>query len=174
VKRWLDFEREVKEDGIGAGRLAGTIATRNDRRTRKGTPMAILTLSDTTGSFECIAFSEQISQYSDVLKVGESVILSVEADDRPDGIGLRLISAQPIGKAAEKLGTRLEIEAESERCLTAIQAQLKAGDGQIIFVVNRERGAKQYEIELPGRFRVSPELAGGIKSLVGVVDVRLS
>ena len=174
VKRWLDFEREVKEDGIGAGRLAGTIATRNDRRTRKGTPMAIVTLSDTTGSFECIAFSEQIAQYSDVLKVGESVILSVEADDRPDGIGLRLISAQPIGKAAEKLGKRLEIEADSERCLSAIQAQLKAGDGQIIFVVSREEGAKQYEIELPGRFRVSPELAGGIKSLVGVVDVRLS
>ena len=102
------------------------------------------------------------------------MIISVEADERPDGIGLRLISAQPIEKAAEKLGKRLEIEAESENCLKAIQAQLKAGDGQIIFVVSRDKGHKQYEIELPGRFRVSPELAGGIKSLSGVVDVRLS
>ena len=99
---------------------------------------------------------------------------TVEADDRPDGIGLRLISAQPLEQAAEKLGKRLEIEAESESCLKTIQGQLKAGDGQIIFVVSRDKGHRQYEIELPGRFRVSPELAGGIKSLAGVVDVRMS
>ena len=174
VKRWTDFEREVKEQGIAAGRLAGTVSTRNDRRTRKGTPMAIMTLSDTTGSYEVIMFSEGVSQYGDVLKPGASVILSVEADERPDGIGLRLISAQPIVQAADKLGNRLEIEAESATCLKAIQGQLKSGDGQIIFVVSRDKGHKQYEIELPGRFRVSPELAGGIKSLSGVVDVRLS
>jgi DNA polymerase III subunit alpha len=174
VQPWVDFERAVKEDGAGAGRLAGTISVRNDRRTRKGTPMAIMTLSDATGSFEVIAFSEQLAQFYDVLAVGKSVIVSVEADDRPDGIGLRLISAEPIEKAAEKLGRRLEIEAESPRCLSAIKAQLKAGDGQVIMVVSRDRGLKQYEIELPGGFRISPELAGGIKSLDGVVDVRLS
>jgi DNA polymerase III subunit alpha len=174
VQPWVDFERAVKEDGAGAGRLAGTISVRNDRRTRKGTPMAIMTLSDATGSFELIAFSEQLAQFYDVIAVGKSVIVSVEADDRPDGIGLRLISAEPIEKAAEKLGRRLEIEAESPKCLSAIKAQLKAGDGQVIMVVSRDRGLKQYEIELPGGFRISPELAGGIKSLDGVVDVRLS
>src|SRR5690606_32519321 len=78
VKRWLDFEREVKEEGISAGKLAGTISSRNDRRTRKGTPMAIMTLSDTTGSYECIAFSEQLASYGEILKVGESVLVSVE------------------------------------------------------------------------------------------------
>jgi DNA polymerase III subunit alpha len=174
VQPWVDFERAVKEDGAGAGRLAGTISVRNDRRTRKGTPMAIMTLSDATGSFEVIAFSEQLAQFYDVIAVGKSVIVSVEADHRPDGIGLRLISAEPIEKAAEKLGRRLEIEAESPKCLSAIKAQLKAGDGQVIMVVSRDRGLKQYEIELPGGFRISPELAGGIKSLDGVVDVRLS
>ena len=175
VKRWIDFEREVKEEGIGAGKLAGTVSTRNDRRTRKGTPMAITTLSDTTGSYEVVAFSEQIAQYGDVLKVGASVILSVEADDRPDGIGLRLISAQPIEQAAEKVGKRLTVFAGHEKCLPTIRSQLKSGgDGQVIFIVSRDSGAKEYEIELPGGFRISPELAGGIKSLEGVVDVRLS
>jgi DNA polymerase-3 subunit alpha len=175
VTPWLDFERAVKEDGTGAGRLAGTIGTRNDRRTRKGTPMAIMTLSDASGSFEMIAFSEQLEQYRDVLKVGTSVIVNVEADDRPDGIGLRLISAEPIEKAAEKVGRSMEIEVDSPKALAAIQSQLKpGGNGQIIFVVSRERGTKLYETTLKDRFRISPELAGGIKSLDGVVDVRLS
>jgi DNA polymerase III subunit alpha len=137
--------------------------------------MAIMTLSDTTGSYECIMFSEQLAQYGDILKVGESVLISVEADERPDGIGLRLINAERLEKAAEKVGKRLTVFAGSEKCLPTIRTQLKpGGDGQVIFIVSRDRGAREYEIELPGGFRISPELAGGIKSLDGVVDVRLS
>jgi len=174
VQSWVDFERAVK-DGARAGRLAGTISARNDRRTKKGTPMAIMTLSDPSGSFECIAFSEQLSQFGDTLGAGKSVVLTVEADERPDGIGLRLISAEPLDKAAEKIGRRLTVFAGSERCLHSIRSQLKlGGEGQVIFVVSRDQGAKEYEIELKGGYRLSAELAGGIKSLDGVVDVRLS
>ena len=174
VQSWVDFERAVK-DGARAGRLAGTISSRNDRRTRKGTPMAIMTLSDPSGSYECIAFSEQITQFGEVLGAGKSVILSVEADERPDGISLRLISAEALDKAAEKIGRRLTVFAGSERCLPSIRSQLKlGGEGQVIFVVSRDQGAKEYEIELKGGYRLSAELAGGIKSLDGVVDVRLS
>ncbi|RUT32719.1 DNA polymerase III subunit alpha [Arsenicitalea aurantiaca] len=173
VQNWMDFERAVK-DGARAGRLAGTISARNDRRTRKGNPMAIVTLSDPSGSYECIAFSEQISSHGAHLVVGRSVILTVEADERPDGIGLRLIGAQPIEEAAERLGKRLTVFAGSERCLSPIRAQLKpGGEGAVSFVVIRDGGAREYEIELNGQYRLTPELAGGIKSLEGVVDVRL-
>lgn len=175
VRSWIEFERAVKENGWRAGKLAGTIAARSDRRTKKGAPMAILTLSDPSGSYECLAFSEQLSQFSEILQVGKSVILNVDADERPDGVGLRLTLAQPLESAAAKAGKVLTIEASSERCLKSIQAQLKeGGEGQVNFIVVREAGAKQYKIELQGAYRLSPELAGGIKSLDGVVDVRLS
>ena len=175
VMTWVDFERAIREQGATAGRLAGTIGMRNDRRTKKGTPMLTMTLSDPSGSFECIAFSEQISQFGGVLTVGKSVIIAVEADERPDGIGLRLISAQPIEDAAARLGRRLVVFAGSERCLGPIRSQLKpGGEGSLSFVVIRDGGAREYEIEVPGGFRLSPEIAGGIKSLDGVVDVRLS
>jgi DNA polymerase-3 subunit alpha len=174
VQSWVDFERAVK-DGARAGRLAGTISSRNDRRTRKGTPMAVMTLSDPSGSYECIAFSEQLTQFGDILGAGKSVVLTVEADERPDGIGLRLIGAEALEKAAEKLGRRLTVFAGSERCLAPIRSQLRpGGEGQVIFIVSRDKGAKEYEIELKGGFRLTAELAGGIKSLDGVVDVRLS
>jgi DNA polymerase-3 subunit alpha len=174
VSTWADFERAVK-DGARAGRLAGTISVRNDRRTKKGTAMLTMTLSDPSGGFECIAFSEQVAQFGGMLSVGKSVILSVEADERPDGIGLRLIAAEPIEGAAEKLGKRLTVFAGNERCLGPIRSQLKpGGEGSVSFIVIRDEGAREYEIELPGSFRLTPELAGGIKSLDGVVDVRLS
>jgi len=175
VMPWGEFEREIKEHGASAGRLAGTISMRSDRRTKKGTPMLSMTLSDPSGSYDVIAFSEQVTQFGPMLTVGKSVILMVEADDRPDGIGLRLISAKPIGDEASKLGKRLTVFAGHERCLGPIRSQLKSGgEGSVSFIVIRDGGAREYEIEVPGGFRLSPELAGGIKSLDGVVDVRLN
>lgn len=173
VQRWSDFERAVK-DGASAGRLAGTIASRNDRRTRKGTPMMILTLSDQSGTYECIAFSEQINEYGAILKPGKSVILQVGADERAEGISLRLLTAEPIDGIADKVDRRLTVFAADVRALMPISAQLKrGGEGSVNFVVIRDEGAREYEIELPGTYRITAEVAGGIKALEGVTDVRL-
>ena len=174
VQRWSDFERAVK-DGAGAGRLAGTIASRNDRRTRKGTPMMILTLSDQSGTFECIAFSEQINEFGSILQPGNSVILQVGADERAEGISVRLISAEPIDGLAERVDRRLTVFLADPKALSATSAQLKrGGNGTVNFVVIRDGGAREYEIELPGKYNVTAEVAGGIKALDGVTDVRFA
>ena len=174
VQRWSDFERAVK-DGAGAGRLAGTISSRNDRRTRKGTPMMILTLSDQSGTFECIAFSEQINEFGAILQPGNSVILQVGADERAEGISLRLISAEPIEGQAERIDRRLTIFMADAKALGPTTAQLKrGGNGTVNFVVIRDGGAREYEIELPGKYTITAEVAGGIKALDGVTDVRFA
>ncbi|MEO6013588.1 MAG: DNA polymerase III subunit alpha [Devosia sp.] len=175
IMPYARFEAGVKEGDLSAGKLAGTIATRSDRRTKKGTPMLSLSLSDPSGSYEVIGFSEAVEQYGSILQAGRSVILNVEADERPDGVSLRLMSAIPLDEAAQKAGRRLTIFASDTKPLTSIRAQLKpGGEGQVTFIVSRDNGAKEYEIELPTRFQLSPAIAGGIKSLDGVVDVRLN
>ncbi|WEJ56624.1 DNA polymerase III subunit alpha [Devosia sp. FJ2-5-3] len=172
VQRWSDFERAVK-DGAGAGRLAGTISGRNDRRTRKGTPMMILSLSDQSGTFECIAFSEQINDFGSILQPGNSVILEVGAEERAEGISLRLVSAKPIEGLAERIDRQLTVFLADERALGPTSAQLKrGGNGSVNFVVIRDGGSREYEIMLPGKYAVTAEVAGGIKALEGVTDVR--
>ncbi len=168
------FEHEVKEGDRSAGKLAGTIATRSDRRTKKGNPMLMLGLSDPSGSYEVIGFSEQVTQFGAILQPGRNVILNVEADERPDGVSLRLLSAVPLDEAAQKVGRSLEIEADDIKCLEPIQKQLKpGGNGRITFVVAREQGRKLYEIDIGANWQINPALAGAIKSFDGVVDVRL-
>jgi len=174
VQRWSDFERAVK-DGAGAGRLAGTISSRNDRRTRKGTPMMILTLSDQSGTYECIAFSEQINEFGAILQPGNSVILQVGADERAEGISVRLMSAEPIEGMAERIDRQLTVFLADPKALGPTSAQLKrGGNGTVNFVVIRDGGAREYEIELPGKYNVTAEVAGGIKALDGVTDVRFA
>jgi DNA polymerase-3 subunit alpha len=175
IMPYARFEHGVKEGDLSAGRLAGTIATRADRRTKKGTPMLSLSLSDPSGSYEVVGFSEQVAAYGAILQPGRSVILNVEADERPDGVSLRLLSAVPLDEAAQKVGRSLEIEADDVKCLEAIQKQLKpGGNGRIKFVVAREQGRRLYEIDIGSGWQINPALAGAIKSFDGVVDVRLN
>jgi DNA polymerase-3 subunit alpha len=44
------------------------------------------------------------------------------------------------------------------------------GDGEVSVVVMLERGT-EVEVKLPGRFKVSPQIAGAIKAVPGVVQV---
>ena len=174
VQQWSSFERAAR-NGAVAGRLVGTLISRQDRRTRKGSTMAIMMFSDPSGSFECIAFSEQISDFGRWLEPGKSIVLEVGADYRPDGVRLRLINCEPIDASVEKLGRRMTIFAGNERCLGPIKSQLQpGGEGVVSLVLVRDEGEREYEIELPGQFRLTPQLAGGLKAITGVVDVRLN
>ena len=137
--------------------------------------MMILSLSDQSGTFEVIAFSEQITQFGAILQPGNSVILEVGAQERAEGISLMLNGAKPIEGLAESIDRRLTIFTANEKALGPVSAQLKrGGNGTVSFVVIRDAGAREYEIELPGKYSVSAEVAGGIKALDGIIDVRFN
>jgi DNA polymerase-3 subunit alpha len=169
------FEAEVREMGGSTRKLAGTVGSRSDRRTKKGTPMFVIGLSDQSGSYEVIGFSEQVQQFGSLLQVGANVVIGVEGEERPDGVSLRIVSAVSLDDAASRVGRHLEIETSSERCLAAIKAQLRpGGNGRVKFVVSREEGRRLIEVDIGDGWQLSPALAGGIKALDGVVDVRLN
>jgi hypothetical protein len=70
------------------------------------------------------------------------------------------------------VGRSLEIEAIDPVCVEPIRQHLVPGNGRIRFVVNREPG-KRYEIDIGPGWKVDPALAGALRELPGVVDVRL-
>ncbi len=173
VKKWVDFEQSVV-DGASAGRLAGIVTSLQERKTKKGKAMIIITLSDISGSFECLVFSELIEKYSGLLQIGKLLIVDVEADKRPDSNSLRLLSAKEISNEGKKVKQHLTIFTNDKKCLSSIKQQLKAGgQGRVSFVVIREAGKREYELSLAQTYQLSKELAGGIKALEGVIDVHL-
>jgi DNA polymerase III subunit alpha len=50
VQSWAEFARAVKA-GVSAGRVAGTVVARTERRTRTGSKMGIIGLSDPSGHY---------------------------------------------------------------------------------------------------------------------------
>src|SRR5690606_38073287 len=73
VQPWVEFARAVK-NGATAGKVAGTVVSRQERRTKTGNKMGIFGLSDPTGHFEAVIFSEGLAEYRDLLEPGAAVL----------------------------------------------------------------------------------------------------
>ena len=57
VQRWTAFCDSVKQ-GATAGRVAGTVVSRAERRTKTGNKMGIIEFSDPSGHYEAVVFQE--------------------------------------------------------------------------------------------------------------------
>jgi DNA polymerase-3 subunit alpha len=170
VQSWTEFSRAVKAGG-SAGRLAATVVSRTERRIRSGSKMGIVGLSDPSGHYEAVLFSEGLAQYRDLLEPGTAVLLFLSAEVQGDEVRARIQSVEPLEQAAAKLQKGLRVFLRDSAPLDHVAKRLDAkGDGEVS-VVLMLRGDTEVEVKLPGRFKVSPEIAGAIKAVVGVERV---
>ncbi|MFC0218402.1 DNA polymerase III subunit alpha [Pseudochelatococcus lubricantis] len=172
VRRWLDFVRGVKR-GESMGQLAATVLDRTERRTRNGTKMGIITFSDQSGHFEAILFSEGLAQYRDLLEPGQAVMLLVQASSEGDDVRARIQRVEPLDQAVARHQKGMRIVVNGTAPLDAIARQLTMhGEGTVSVVVDVD-GRQEVELELPGRFRTTPQIAGALRGLAGVMEVEL-
>ncbi len=172
VQSWTEFSRSVKS-GASAGKVAATVVSRQERRTKTGNKMGIFGLSDPTGHYEAIVFAEGLQQYRDILEPGSPVLLFLTAEAQGDEIRARIASAEPLDQAASKLQKGLRVFLRDQAPIEPVAKRLDGkGDGEISMVLQLGGGA-EVEVRLPGRFKVSPQIAGAIKAVPGVLDVQL-
>src|SRR5580700_7323909 len=192
VQSWAEFSRAVKT-GATAGKVAATVVSRMERRTKTGNKMGIMGLSDPTGHFEAVLFSEGLAQYRDVLEPGAAVLLQLGAELQGEDVRARVLHAEPLDAAAAKTQKGLRIFVRDTKPLESIAKRLQMpeagqggpargpqpakpvaaplggadGDVSLVMMLDLET-----EVKLPGRFKVSPQIAGAIKAVSGVVDVQ--
>jgi DNA polymerase III subunit alpha len=183
VQLWSDFSRAVKA-GAGAGRVAGTVVSRTERRTKNGTKMGIIGLSDPSGHYEAVLFTEGLAQYRDLLEPGSAVLLFLTAEVQGDEVRARIQSVEPLDQAAAKMQKGLRVFLRDGAPIEGVARRLEPidrrsgrngsaadhGDGEVSMVLMLEDG-NEVEVKLPGRFKVSPQIAGAIKAVAGVVTV---
>ncbi len=182
VQSWAEFARAVKS-GTSAGRVAGTVVARTERRTRTGGKMGIIGLSDPTGHYEAVLFSEGLQQFRDLLEPGRAVLLALSAELQGDDVRARIQMVEPLDQAAAKLQKGLRVFLRNDTPIESVAkrlepAQAKAArpapdrsDGEVSIVLLLTQGA-EVEVKLPGKFKVSPQIAGAIKAIPGVVEVQ--
>jgi len=165
---------EIQEDRRRSGfraTIAGTVIRKQERRGRSGDAYAFVSMSDTTGMFEVMIFSEVLSASRPFLEPGKSVLFTVSVDTIDDELKLRALAAQDLDEAAKTAGEGLRIILQDDRPLGAIAAQMRNGGKGIVTIVVPASEGREVEIKLPQRQQVTAQLKAAIKSFPGVATV---
>ena len=177
VQYWDNFVDLVKSGEKKSGRLVGIIDSRVERNTKSGNKMGIIKLSDPSGQYEAILWSEKLIEYRSMLEAGNSVILTVSADIRDEDISLIVNQVELLEKVTQDLGKTLEIFVRDTKPIKFLQKQIsqqsKKGQGEINFVVVKEKVQEEVVVKLADKYSITPQFAGALKSIPGVIDVHL-
>ena len=103
-----------------------------------------------------------------------------------DDVRARIQMAEPLDEAAAKLQTGLRVFLRDPAPIESLAKRLEGGglapgagsarsgpaksDGEVSVILMLDQGT-EVEVKLPGRFKVSPQIAGAIKAVPGVVAV---
>jgi DNA polymerase-3 subunit alpha len=88
-----------------------------------------------------------------------------------DEVRARIQLVEPLEQAAAKLQKGLRVFLRDAVPLDGLAKRLDAnGDGEVSMVLMLPEGT-EVEVKLPGRFKVSPQIAGAIKAVPGVAAV---
>ena len=174
VQTWTEFCRSVKAGG-SVGRVAATVLDRTERRTKTGNKMGIVMLSDQTGHFEAIVFSEGLQRFRDILEPGRAVALVLQAGLEGEEVRARIQMAEPLDEAVAKHQKGMRIFLRDDRPISIVQERLRQkGEGEVSLVLILDNGEREVEVKLPGRYVASPQIAGALRAVPGIIDVQMN
>ncbi|WP_455482597.1 DNA polymerase III subunit alpha [Bartonella sp. B35(2025)] len=173
IQTWVNFTNTIKK-GETTARLAGTVVAKQIRKTKSGKKMGIVQLSDTSGQYEVVLFFEELSVYGDMLKPGKSFIITAIAENRSEGISLRLETVQSLEEEALQHYKVMRLFIKTVDALSQIEQNLNpSGNGEVGLILVQEDGLREVEITLPKRYEINLRVANIMKSIRGVVNVEL-
>jgi DNA polymerase-3 subunit alpha len=158
--------------GSGRVRLAGLVVSRRERRARSGAPIAFVVLSDATGRYEAVVFSDVLQTTRELLEPGKAVVITADAERDGEDVKLRIQNVLSLEQVAESVGSGLRVVVENDAALDGVKARLPAdGRGLVFIVLTTGDKRREVELELPGRYATSPRVRAMLTALPGVAAV---
>ena len=161
-------------------RFAGTIESVKERTSAGGSKFAFLHLSDLSGSFEVVIFSEILERHRSFLEAGKNII--VDADSRLEEGQLRLIAQQihDLDEVAtsSQIGLEIVVDKASEDSVSIIKDISKyldkcnSGKSRIFLSLIIEKNNKEVQIELPGHYLITPDVRESLERINNSIILR--
>ena len=153
-----------------APNVTGVVISRQERTSAKGNRFAFVQLSDSSGVFEVVLFSELLATSRELLEGGQRVLMTV--DIRADGDGTRLsaTNVRPLDEALANASTELQIVIEDEKAIPGIQHALETGEpGKCKVALIVDVGDHQeVEVKLPKKIALTGDFRAAVAHLPGV------
>ncbi|MDO9426334.1 MAG: DNA polymerase III subunit alpha [Methylobacterium sp.] len=175
VQTWAEFCRAVRAGTTSVGRVAASVLDRSERRTKTGNKLGIVILSDQTGHFEAIIFSEGLGHYREILEPGRPLVLQLQANLEGEDVRARIMTAEPLDAAVARHQKGMRVYLRDERPIASVQQRLQVrGEGEVSLILLLDNGDREVEVKLPGKYQATPQIAGALRAVPGVVQVEVN
>lgn len=165
----------VTQRGSAMVDMAGVLLKKNIKVSQKsGNKFAFLQLSDASGIFEVMLFSETLSRARDYLEEGKTLLLKVMAEQRDEQIRFTAQDVKPLDDALASRLKEVHIHLSSDKPLSQLDQLLKTeGRGRVgikVFVPVRE--GLLAEISLPGQWNFSAAARNALLKSSGIEGIQ--
>ena len=170
---YAELRRSVAQ-APGRKKLGGIVIGKQERTSRQGNRFAFAQLSDASGIYEVVIFSEVLARTREVLGSGEPLLVSVDARVENGEMRLMAQDIEPLDDAMSSAATGVRLYLDRPDPLEGLKSVLAresgggGGRGKVAFVLELEDG-QEVEMELPERYRLTPAMRRALKSISGVV-----
>ena len=178
VMTYAALEARAAEGPLVA-KVAGSVSHRQERMSARGNRFAFLGLSDPTGIFEAMVFSEGLEAHRADLEPGAKVVLTVEATMEADQLKLLVRDVRPVEGATQGAVTGLRIFVDDAGALAGVSSLLtrlssdapNAARADIALCLMADGLPGEVEMALGEPYPVSPDIRSALRSVPGVVTV---
>ncbi|CAN1562510.1 DnaE DNA polymerase III, alpha subunit [Rhabdaerophilaceae bacterium] len=179
VQDFLRFQDAIRH-GATHARIAGTVLDIDVRRTRTGSKIGILTMSDRSGQFEALVFSEMLAKQRGLFEPGQALFFAMAGTVDGEEVRLRVLETEDLGTALAKSQKGLRVVMSEQAAvlsrggsqpLKALQKELKPGKEGTVEVRLMAEDGGIVDLRLPGRFEVSGSVVATLSAIGGVLEV---
>ncbi len=168
------IERRLLNAPKVRAQMAGVLLKKQERVAQKsGNKYAFLQLSDASGIFEVMVFSDLLAATREFLEAGETLLLTVEAEQRDEQLRFTTQKIERLDVALEHKIRGVKIYMDSADILPKLKELIDAeGRGMARVELFMHTNENQIiEMHLPGRWKMSAESRNIIRTIEGVRSV---
>ena len=152
----ISHKKFTENKNLKEANIAGTIMSLQEKKSSKGTPCAILKLSDLDGEFEIFLFSENLIKNRDKLKESESFVFTLQKDisNTNNRLRVNVKSILSIDELMKRSFEKVTIELENSNNLEDFKSLSEKGKTLIKFIIPVNDKKVVYELENTRKFNM--------------------
>ncbi len=149
IKPFKEFIIDKKNDGL----IAGTLMTIQEKKSSKGTPFAIAKFSDNFGEYELFIFSEILIKNREILKEGESFVITLFKDTGGDQKRINVKKIISLDNLINHNYKKVSIEIDEQLNFLELKKLLEEkGETEVQLVIRQKDTKFTIKLENPRKF----------------------
>lgn len=172
VLKIAELPRHLQAGGKGRIRLAGSLLSKQERVSAKGSRYAFLQFSDASGMFEVTCFAETLAASRELLDAGGPLLIHVDAKMEDDQLRMTCQSITSLDQEAAKAAAGIRIVIDNDAPIGDLQKLINGeGKGRNRIAIVARMGGREVELGLKGTIAITPKFMSTLRSIPGIAEV---